>query len=350
MNFKDSYTKDNENIKPRKEVLVSLKKDIKKYNKIRKNYFNYKIAASIVTLLCIILITILPKEKAKVNDNLVNNTEENKKQVGEDNNYSNKSEGIYIPKQQIEKINPNIQASRIATLVYKGRVYTMESSIIPVEYNKNLLGKRLGITWDLSEFIVDNGTSVGYIDLESLDDFASFSEGEEVYTVKGYDENFRLITYSKSEHGEFITIWECLNDFTLKDGSDVFGKMNIKGNIETVTWDTFDNWNNGNINEKEIVIDENINNFIDSMYEGVPYSLEDEELRERLFYKENKYSSGEEYLEANVENQRLIFFKMKDGTKAEIRLFKDGYVYYSGLNFAFKLDEESFNNMWNELN
>ena len=85
------------------------------------------------------------------------------------------------------------------------------------------------------------------------------------------------------------------------------------------------------------------------MYKGVPYSLEDKELRDSLFCKESNYSSIEDYSEANNENQKFMFFKMKEGTKAEIRLFKDGYVYYQGLNFAFKLDEEAFNNIWNEL-
>lgn len=41
---------------------------------------------------------------------------------------------------------------------------------------------------------------------------------------------------------------------------------------------------------------------------------------------------------------------MQDGTKVEIRLFRNGYVYYSGLNFVFKLDEANSNNMWNKLN
>ena len=45
-----------------------------------------------------------------------------------------------------------------------------------------------------------------------------------------------------------------------------------------------------------------------------------------------------------------MFLKMKDGTKVEIRLFRDGYIYYSGLNFTFKIDEEVFNKMWNILN
>lgn len=176
------------------------------------------------------------------------------------------------------------------------------------------------------------------------------AEGDEVYTVKGYDESFRLITYTQNEYGEFINLWECLNDFILVDGSDVFGKMNIKDNLESVTWETFNNWNYGNINEKEVIINDALNNFIDAMYKGIPYSLEDEELRKSLFDKESNYDSIEDYFEANEERQKFMFLKMKDGTKVEIRLFRDGYIYYSGLNFAFKIDEEAFNNMWNILN
>ena len=112
--------------------------------------------------------------------------------------------------------------------------------------------------------------------------------------------------------------------------------MNIKDNLESAAWESFNNWNNGIIEEKEVTIDDIVNNFIDAMYKGIPYSLEDESLRSELFDKE--------------ENQKFIFLKMKDGTKTEIRLFKNGYVYYSGLNFVFKLDEENSNNMWNKLN
>ncbi len=356
MNFKDSYKKDNEKIKPRKEVLTGISNNINNYSKSKKK-LNYKLAFSIAAVL-IFSFLIFAKEKIKYNDKLSNNIAEDYNKVVEDSIEENQinddvnntyKKGIYVPKQQLGKIDPNIQACRIATLVYKGRVYTVAGTEISLEEGKALMDKKIGVTWDLIGEIRDNGTSAGYVDLENLKDFASFGEGEEVYTVKGYDEEFRLITHTKNEYGEFVNLWECLNDFILADGSDVFGKMNIKDKLESVTWETFNNWNYGNINEKEVVIDNVVINFIEAMYNGVPYSLENEELRKKLFDKESNYSSGEEYFQANEERQKFLFLKIKDGTKVEIRLFKDGYIYYSGLNFAFKIDDETFNNMWNKL-
>jgi hypothetical protein len=356
LNFKDSYKKDNENIKPRKEVLINLSNDIKNRS-VSKKKFKYKLAFSIAVVL-IFSYLIFAKEKIKYDDKFSDNITEDYSQVVEEKNEENEisdeeintyKKGIYVPKQQLPEIDPNIQASRVATLVYKGRVYTIAGTEISLEEGKALMDKNIGTTWSMMKETRDDGTVTGYIDLESLRDFASSGEGEEVYTVKDYDENFRLITHTKNEYGEFISLWECLNDFNLLDGSDVLGKMNIKGNLESITWETFNNWNYGNINEKEVTIDDTVNNFIDAMYKGTPYSLENEELRKSLFDKESNYSSGEEYFEANEERQKFIFLKMKDGTKVEIRLFKEGYIYYSGLNFAFKIDEESFNNMWNKL-
>lgn len=336
MNFKDSYKRDNENIKPRKEVLISLSDKVKNNKEPRvmgKSKFNYKLAFSIVAILLIVSVLIFAKEKIGFKDILAKN---------DLNNISDKikgdpsKDGIYVPKQELGRIDSNALACRIPTLVYKGRIYTNQGAELPLEVGKALIDEKIGVTWNLMSEIQDNGTSVGYVDLEALKDFASISEGEKVYTVKGYDESFRLITYTKNEYGEYVSLWECLNDFIITDGSDVFGMMNIKDNLERATWDTFNNWNNGIIEEKEVVIDDTVNGFIDAMYKGIPYSLEDESLRSELFDKE--------------ENQKNMFLKMKDGTKTEIRLFKSGYVYYSGLNFVFKLDEVSINNMWNKLN
>lgn len=367
LNFKDSYKKDNENIKPRKEVILSLSNKMKSNNEsgvIKKSKFNYKVAFSIVAALLIVSVLVFAKEKLEFNNILANKDSNNiGKNQSQENEFSNSeynktndnikeesiNKGIYIPKQQLGVIDPNIQACRVATLVYKGRIYTMEGTELSLEEGKALRDKKIGVTWDLIDEIKENGTSAGYVDLESLKDFASFGEGDEVYTVKGYDESFRLITYTKNEYGEFISLWECLNDFILADGSDVFGIMNIKNNIERATWETFNNWNYGTLDEKEVRIDETLNSFIDAMYKGIPYSLEDEELRNALFNKESNFSNGEDYFSANEEAQKFLFLKMKDGTKVEIRLFKSGYIYYSGLNFAFKLDEESFKNMWDKL-
>lgn len=368
LSFKDSYKKDNENIKPRKDTLLILSEEMKRRSGSNKktNKYNYKIGASVVAALLIFSVLIFAKEKLEYNNKLAkdiledigeNQTQDNEGSDIEENENNNIAkeevpvkEGIYVPKQQLGIINPNRQAYRIGTLVYKGRVYTAEGTEISLEEGKALMNKRLGITWDLIEKIRDDGTSEVYIDLENLENFASFGNGEEVYTVKGYDDDFRLITYNKNEYGDFILIWECLNDFILADGSDVFGKMNINENVNNVTWETFNNWNYGTLEEKEVIIDDTLNGFIDAMYNGIPYSLEDEEFRKELFDKESNYNTGEEYFAANEEAQKFMFFKMNDGTKVEIRLFRSGYVYYRGLNFAFKLDEESFDNMWSRLN
>jgi len=62
LNFKDSYKKDNENIKPRKEVLISLSdkvKNNKEYRGMGKGKFNYKLVFSIVAVLLIVSIFFL---------------------------------------------------------------------------------------------------------------------------------------------------------------------------------------------------------------------------------------------------------------------------------------------------
>lgn len=50
--------------------------------------------------------------------------------------------GVYVPKQQLGVIDPNLQAYRIATLVYKGRIYTIEGTEISLEEGKVLMDKK----------------------------------------------------------------------------------------------------------------------------------------------------------------------------------------------------------------
>lgn len=393
MNFKDSYKKDNKDINVRKEALLKLKNDIKSYsevniknkeninsevnksNKLKINYrnrFNFKMGFSIVTVLLVFSVVMFAKDKLKYSDNLDNTSNEIASQLTEENNNTsnrgtadsnieeseiseNIKDGIYVPKEKIAKMDSTVMYSRVPILVYKNKVYYTDMGMqekISIEDGKALMDKKIGVTWDLCSEIQDDGTTAGYIDLEGVKDFAMLGMQSEVYTVKGYNEDFRLITYSKDEYGEFIYIWECLNDFILTDGSDVFGKMNIKNNVESITWETFNSWNYGRKEEKTVLIDDTLDNFINALYASVPYSLEDKELRENLFDKESNYDDMNGYNESNEENQRFLYLKLKDGTKITLRLFKSGYVSYNttGFNYTLKLDEEAFNSMWNKLN
>lgn len=357
MSFKDSYKKDNEGIKPREEVLASLSEKIKDKSRVKiigHRKFNYKIVATIAAASVAFSIFVFAKDKLPTDNLVVNNNSNNTVEVSKDidtnetDNNDNKpvKDGIYVPKQQLAVIGPNENACRIATLVYKGRVYTNPRTDLPLEKGKVLMDNKIGVTWDLSNKIEDNGTTAGYIDLQSLEDFATFGGGDDVYTVKGYDADFRLITYKSDENGERISLWECLNDFILAEGSDVFGKMNIKHNLEAVSWKSFDDWNYSKGSEKSVEIDSTVDDFIDAMYSSEPVSLEDQELRDSLF---NKESDGD-YLANGEASQKFIYLTTKNGIQAEVRLFKSGYVYYAGLNFIFKIDLESFNKLWNNLN
>lgn len=336
LTFSDKYKKDNENIKPSEEALMNLSNKLKGYNNNNmssKNKVNYKLVFTAVASLLIFAVVAFNKGILNKGGSLVNK----ETSITENSNASNPTDGYYIPGIQIENGGSDINACRIPTLVYKGRVYTAGNSNLTIEEGKALMGEKLGVTWNLSSYIEDDGTSAGYIDLEKLDDFAAFGEGEDVYTVKGYDDGFRLITYSNNENGEYLSLWECLNDMPLNDGNDLFGQMNIKGNLSSLKWDTFNNWNNGTLDPKEVAIDETVNSFIEAMYSSTPASLDNEEF-DKLF------------LEEGDNKQKFMYLKLKDGTSVELRLFSNGYVFYSGLyGLVFKVEDIAFNNMWNSL-
>lgn len=92
-------------------------------------------------------------------------------------------QAISIPK--IELPSDGGVAKMIPLIVYKRRVYTMSSTTIEPEDGKKLLGEKLG-------------TTKGNIDEWSKQDeyskeFASTVGIQDVYTVKGYDKNFRIM-------------------------------------------------------------------------------------------------------------------------------------------------------------
>lgn len=347
MSFKEKYKKDNENINPREETLIKLGECMNKgVKKQPKSKFNYRLIATSIAALLILSSMIFNKGRLNRNDNLVNkdtiDERENNDVVEKDNEII--KEGIEVPKVEIAKMDPNSLASRVPTLVYKGNVYSEAGTKITLEEGKALMEKKIGVTHSLFDYIEDDGTIAGYIDLEKLEDFAGLAEGNDVYTVKGYDEDFRLITYTKNDGVEYLELWECLNGMILSKGEDVFGLMKIKSNINSLKWDTFNNWNYGTPDPKEVNINETLDKFIDAVYDSTPFSLEDREFRNQFFYNEVEYyAEGEE-------KQKFLYLKLNDGTEIDMRLFNNGYVFYSAMpGFVFKVEDTIFNSMWNYL-
>jgi len=362
--FGDKYKRDNEKIKPRPEVIKSLSEKMKYnieprkviYVRVKKGVKYGLVAASFVFILGIGLFSINElsgnNKFAKLDKDMKNSETESKPK--DEKQAKNESEnelevtenetGLYIPDITIEKPSGNIQANMIPLVVYNGRVYTESSTKVSNEDGKLLMGEKIGITrelfYELDSLEIECGSK---LDLEKLEGLVGVG-GLEIYEAKGYDKSFRLITYIKDELGERTEFYECLNGIRINSGKDILGKMNILNNIKSVEYDTFNNWNNGTLDPKDIAIDENVNNFIAAMYESIPYSLEDEEFRKQFHYDEIKY------YEEGQDKQKKLYLNLKDNTSIEITLFSNGYMSYPSLHgYVFKIEEKAFNDLWETL-
>lgn len=379
MNFRERYKNDNEKINIDKEKLKELADKMKSVSEIaddmentkgrihrvksteettKKRGINYKLITGLVASLVVVSIIGLNLNNLmngeKVKDYMGNAENNNNKDSIRDNidgNNDNSSidnneitKGVKVPEIKISAPKDGVEACMMGMVIYKGKVYVESRSKVSIKDGKALMEEKLGVTHDLSKSIQDNGTSAGYIDLDKVDDFASFMVGADVYKVKGYSDDFRILTYYSSGGMENIEIWECLSGITVESGADVFEKMNIKGNLSTLNWDTFNNWNNETPDPKEVIINEVVSKFIDAMYEAVPVSLEDENIRNQFFY------SKEEYNKDGEEKQKFLYLKLNDGIMLQIRVFSNGHVMYSGMpGVVFKVEQEAFDNMWEHL-
>lgn len=354
--FKGKYKKDNEKITPRQEILSKLAEDME--NNINenisfsnKNKSKFKLAILVASILIIIVptVTAINSSLSGKKDTVVQSEKESKydseNEVVEDNaDESTNKAGIYIPGGQFKMPSPYIQASWTSFFIYEGRQY---SEVYPNEEKETVIelrGEKLGTAKDIIEHLTSLNYSEGQlIDFKEVEGIAGTVGNAEIYKVKGYDEKFRLIAYSNNEYGELANIYECLTDINVASGEDVFSKLKLKENIKEASWDTFNNWNYGTPNHKEINDKDILDKFILEMYDATPLLLDSEELRHQFYYKESDY-------EELQNKQKRLYFKLNDNTTVEIRIYDNGYILYGGLNdVAFKVNDESFNSLWSLL-
>ncbi|MDP4145421.1 MAG: hypothetical protein Q8936_13210 [Bacillota bacterium] len=48
-------------------------------------------------------------------------------------------------------------------------------------------------------------------------------------------------------------------------------------------------------------------------------------------------------------NEKFLYISLKDGNQVQLRLFKEGYVSYTSSHVFFKMQDEVFHRLWNEL-
>ena len=205
--------------------------------------------------------------------------------------------GIYIEKVKFPKSDSFSTADMLGLIVYDGKIYTQSGYFCG--------GEELPLA---EEYI---GYSDGNIDEWSdSSDYKKYLSGTvcgDVYTIKGYDSDFRICI---SEDGKNIDeVFERLNGVTLKTGEDLFGekRLSLKDgytDIQAVPWK-----HGAKGEHKALDVPENtVSKFVDALCVS-PF------VEDKTFDFDSTGSVA-------------LFFKKKNESVVGILLYENGYAQY----------------------
>lgn len=237
-------------------------------------------------------------------------------------------DGLYIPSVELPKRDEGEQADMIGLVVYNSGIYT---------HAENYYGdSAIGIDALVGDYL---GYASGSINEwskqeEYAENFASTMSGK-VYSVKGYDTDFRICIRKEieDENGE-PTLWilflDRLNGITLTRGEDLFeSKLHIRNRVKSIQWQSHDDWDWGRGNIQDVNLDsacwEEFLNQIDNS-KFVYAWADDNHLSD---------SNGTNKSIYHTPNQAHLILTMEDGTVVRLRLIEGGYVGYDALGWYF---------------
>jgi hypothetical protein len=240
-------------------------------------------------------------------------------------NIISSSDGIYIPKIELPK-ETNAKIDMIGLIVYQGRIYTQTGTRINNDDAVKLLGEKLGrAKGNLNEWSKQTDYAV---------EFASSTGEWDVYSVKGYDKSFRIMTYANINGDIYPGFYECINGITVKKGEDIFRKLKIDNNIKSGKYEKFESWNYGKQEYTELKNLQTLNSFVTELNNTTPYA------QQSLSYLFNEEGNS---------NRKFVNITLNDGCQVTLSLFKDGYIYYDYSHVIFKMEHEVFDKLWAEL-
>lgn len=269
------------------------------------------------------------KNSDKSPSNAVSTNNSSSNNTTKDNDVSNtpvtNNNGIYIPSISLSPDN-GVSAKMIPLVVYNGKIYTQSATELNPKNIQNFIGEKIGRT--------SNSIDEWNVKDKSSEELASNIGQQDIYTVKGYDTDFRIMSYSKIEDQEYAQFFDCLNGITINSGNDIFGKLNLINNVESAKFISFDDWNNGN--NTYITFDDIdlLNGVLIELNNAVPYN----------------YVSIENSIESSKNNNdfRQFTLNLKDGLELKFTVFKSGYVSYGYSNIFFKLDVSDIDKLWKQ--
>ena len=243
--------------------------------------------------------------------------------------------GVYVPRAELPEGETDAIMDMLGVVVYKGGIYTQtelysDERAYEIEH---LVGDYIGVAkGNLNEWSTQEDYAL---------ELASSVYGE-VYTVKGYDPEFRICVRNEyTWEGEcyiMIEFLDRLNDIYLENGADLFeDRLHMRDRILDIHWQSHDDWDWNKGNLKNVSFDEaEWENFLDEVYKGeFVYTY----VPENGFYEDKPYSSI-----YDTPNQVHLILNMDDGTVVRIRLIEGGYVGLDGFGWYFvQIPGEAFN-------
>ncbi|CAG9609121.1 hypothetical protein [Pseudoneobacillus rhizosphaerae] len=237
----------------------------------------------------------------------------------------NKDGSVEIPAIQLPEDNSS--ADMIGLIVYNGKIYTQTRTVIDTEDAKAIIGDKLGTT---------KGTIDEWSEQKAYDEeFASTIGKTDVYSVKGYDKDFRVMTYQEQDGKGYAEFYENLNGMTINSGEDVFGELKMVGSVSSAKYRTFSDWNNSIENYQPITDFETLNTFVAELIKAKPF------LRGQNSDPIGNSRTDEQFRELSI--------KLNDGSTVNLTLLKDGYIYYGYMSAYFQMNEDVFSKMWEQI-
>ena len=285
--FSDKYKKDNEKINLDNSFKDELSKKMKKGDVVMKsNNKNFKIMIGITAAMSLVIGGyMLTQNNADIKDDGIVKLEEGKDDSVQGGDISGGNIG---------------GTSMQSFLVYNKNNYSQVYNNIQAENIDTIKDKKIGTT------VIDDSAN-----------FLSSVVGQEIYTIKGYDESV-LLGVLKEGGETFITVYEYIDESNIKTGNDILSKMNIDGNIKCVT--------------TKIGVDEISN--MDTI-EDVNVLLS--ELKTAKNMIDNKeFMDG--FYSSQTKDPKVIVIELNDGILREIEIYESGHVYISG--YVFELDNK----------
>ncbi len=261
-----------------------------------------------------------------------------------DNSYSplieEMDDGIYLPKEEIVLSENCATMDVIGFVVYEGRVYTQAQYLYCDEADREKYkGTFLGTARN-------NYGCFEHDENDLTEDFTSSVSGD-VYTVNGYDPDFRICIPEMYEGCDFIAFFECLNGITVKTGEDLYGEQRLDiGEYEKVY-----------VYDSEYRDRTDDDSDAEATYPDSEYSdrteLDPDEMSLVPDFVENLMTSSFVNFEEKIkfEDSVSLYFELEDGTSVGIMLLPGGYVRYINMiePVMVKIEDEIFNELYNMM-